>query len=146
MKTRPLVLAALSGLAASLAAGAAPARDELIAIKLAPEDIVIIGPDKSVTRQQFDIELGAIGIVVHKERFALAAPNCQHDVIVRTPDIDKANAAAELAKRWKLFQQVQAALEKNKPIELKLLTRPYLKAGADGKFELPNCSAFFQLR
>jgi hypothetical protein len=146
MKNGILGLAGAFALACSLAAAAAEPKQETMQVKLAAADIVAVGPDKSMSRKQFDEAFGEIGIVVRRDKFPLPAPNCKHDVMVRLPELDKGNAAAELNRRWATFQQIQASLDKSKPLELTLITKPYLKPNAAGKYELSYCSAYFLLK
>lgn len=146
MKNGILCLAGTIALACPPAAPAAEPKQETIQIKLSAADIVAVGPDKSVSRKQFDEQSGEIGIVVRHDKFPLPAPNCKHDVMVRLPELDKGNTATELNKRWAMFQQIRASLEKTKPLELTLITKPYLKPNAAGKYELPYCSAYFLLK
>ncbi len=149
MKTLLIASIPLIALAAPHPVPAAtPAAPADPVIRLGPEAIVAISPEKEVPRSRFDAQSGEISILVHKEKFPLAAPNCHHDVLARVPEVElgKTVSPEELARRWTFLQKVRAAWESRKPVELTLISRPYLKVGKDGSPELPYCSAFFQIR
>ncbi len=149
MKTVLLASLPIFALAAPRPVPAAmPAAPADPVIHLGPEAIVVISPEKEVPRARFDAQSGEISILVHKDRFPLAAPNCHHDVLARVPEVElgKTVGPEELARRWTFLQKLRTAWENRKPIELTLISQPYLKVGKDGSPELPYCSAFFRVR
>jgi hypothetical protein len=115
------------------------------AITLTAADIASIKPARDTSREALEKRWGQFEVRIPKQRFAIPAPHCRRNIILRMPAVAPEDPAREqkIATRWQFFQRLVAVIDGHAAsIDVPLDSGPYMKVDSKGGPVLEYCNVY----
>ncbi|HEY1057673.1 MAG TPA: hypothetical protein VGE55_02965 [Limnobacter sp.] len=102
--------------------------------------------DAPTTLEAFVRNWSQFEILVPKNQFPIAAPNCKQTVQIRFKGIEPTTADINAVQqaRWNLLQAIRTEDASLFPITLKVDTSAYIAKGNNGQYALRYCNVFVE--
>lgn len=113
-----------------------------LSYKLSAENILSI---ESLTKDQFLINGGQFELVISKDLFPIASPNCAKNIILRMPwtNDNYKNSDTFISEKYELYNELKNASKTKDEINVYIELNPYVEVSND-KFVLTQCNVFFR--
>lgn len=99
------------------------------------------------TKEQFYINGGQFDVLIAKNKFPVAAPNCKSEIILRMPWTNSEHEyfGPSIEKKYEVYRSILEILRRDegKKLDVYIELNPYV-GFRDGKLQLTQCNVFFR--